>query len=326
MLNNLSVNLIVSIKVDRDYPYLKEEKNLPDKKTCAPIFKNVMAMSFHRLGGAVVTGTDSLIMSAFVGLSSAGIYSNYQLIFTNVNLLLNKVYNAFTTSIGNLAAVEKKEKVYRVYETLDFLMFALYGYLSVGIFVMINPLIELLFGEEYLFSVGTVFVMVANFYITGMRQINLQFRNVMGLFWYDRYKPLAESVINLVVSIALVQKYGVIGILIGTIASSLTTCFWIEPYVLMRYGMEDDWKKKLADYFIQYGLRTAFTVGVSALSYGVCGLLSHRNILEFLLKGCICTGIYAIFFFLCYFRSPECISLRQRGMQVIQKAMKKTKR
>jgi O-antigen/teichoic acid export membrane protein len=325
MLNQISVNVIVARKVDRDYPYLKECKELPDKETCASISKNILAMSMHRIGGAVVNGTDNLIMSAFVGLSSAGIYSNYQLVFSNVNLLLHKIYNAFGTSIGNLAATENTGKIYGIYKQLDFFMFALYGYLSVGIFVMINPLIELLFGKEYLFSIPLVFVMTANFYITGMRQINLQFRSAMGLFWHDRYRPLFEAVINLVVSIVLVQTYGVLGILTGTIVSTLTTCFWTEPYVLMRYGMKDDWKHKLKSYFTTYAVRTGSVVLAGAVSYQICRLIGGTNPGWFLIKCGICTIIYWAVFWCGYSRCEEYVYLKERVGAVVEKVRRKWK-
>ena len=74
----------------------------------------------------------------------------------------------------------------------------------------------------------------------------------MGLFWYDRYKSIAEGIVNLIVSVILVRRFEVAGIFLGTIVSTLTTSFWVEPYVLMRYGMKKDWKRKLRDYFVRY--------------------------------------------------------------------------
>ena len=83
-----------------------------------------------------------------------------------------------------------------------------------------------------------VWIIVANFYLNGMRQTNLIFREAMGLFWYDRYKSIAEGIVNLIVSVILVRRFEVAGIFLGTIVSTLTTSFWVEPYVLMRYGMK----------------------------------------------------------------------------------------
>lgn len=322
MMNQVSVNLIVARKVDRDYPYLKEQKGLPEKSTCKSIAKNILALSMHKIGTVVVNGTDNLLMSAFVGLASAGIYSNYQMIFSNVNTLMGMVYNAFATSVGNLAAVENSKKVYDIYQVLDFLMFGIYGYVSVGIFVMINPLIKMIFGEKYLFSMPMVFVMAVSFYLNGMRQIVLQFRNALGLFWYDRYKPLAESAINLFASLILVRKYGVTGIILGTIISCLTTVFWVEPYVLFRYGMKDGWIKKLKVHFCQYVFRVMSVAGAAAVSYFLCGKIAGENIGWFLLKCGVCTGVYAVIFGICYFRCREFAYLKQQACNFIGKVIK----
>jgi O-antigen/teichoic acid export membrane protein len=323
MLNQVTVNVIVARKVDKEYPYLKEQKALPDRETCREISKNILAMSMHRLGGVVVNGTDNLMMSAFVGLASAGIYSNYQLVLTNINNVLGKIYNGFSSSIGNLAATEGSEKIYGIYKNLNFLMFALYGYLSVGLFVLLNPFIEMIFGKEYLFSMVMVLVMVLNFYIAGMRQITLQFRSAMGLFWRDRFKPVAEAVINLVVSILLVQKYGVIGILVGTIVSSLTTCCWVEPYIFIRYGIQKGWQEKLRSYFIEYLLRFLLVASAAGISYVLCGKLPGGGILWFVLKGMICTGIYGLFLLLTYGRSEEFGYFMEKGLEFLKKCRKK---
>lgn len=319
MLNQFSVNYIVAKKVDREYPYLKEQKGLPGKEERKTITKNIMAMSLHRIGGAVVFGTDNLIISAFVGLKSVGIYSNYKLIYSHVNTLMNKVYGAFSTSIGNLAATEERDKVYEIYRVLDFLMYVLYGYLAVGLFVMINPLIKLLFGQEYLFSVTVVLIMMIDFYLNGMRQINLQFRGALGLFWYDRYKPLAESVINLVVSVVLVHKYGVMGVLIGTIVSCLLTSFWTEPYIFMKYGIKENWKKKLKHYFVYYIYRTGWVVLSGGISFYICSHLGTNTILWFLVKCMICTVIYFGIITAVFFKTKEFRFLAERVFKFVKK-------
>lgn len=305
ILNQILVNWMVSRKVDKEYTYLKDTKELPSKETCKAIGKNIMALGMHKFGGVVVSGTDNLLMSAFVGLKSVGIYSNYKLILVNVNYLLNKIYNAFSGSIGNLGATENKNKIYNIYCILDFAVFWLYGYVAVELLVVLNPFIELCFGKEYLFSISFVLILLTEFYITGMRQITTQFRSALGLFWYDRYKPLAEGIVNLVTSIILVQKMGIAGIFLGTIISSLTVCFWVEPYILMKYGIIDEWKKKLMRYFTTYGIRTFSVCVIGFVTYYICSKISGENIGWIIVKGITSTLIYNIIFVLLYFRTRE---------------------
>lgn len=124
--------------------------------------------------------------------------------------------------------------------------------------------------------------------------MGLQFREALGLFWHDRYKALAEAIINLVVSLILVRRFGVAGIIGGTIISSLLTCVWFEPYVLMRYGIEENWQKKLRRYFMDYIVRWVVVAGVSAVSYWIFQLMPQTNFFWFIAQGLIYTAIFAV--------------------------------
>ena len=315
-------NAAVALKVNRDYPYLKAEKRLPSKEKRGEIVKNIWAMSMHRFGTVVVNGTDNLIMSAFVGLTSVGIYSNYRLVIKSLNDLLYKVYSAFTGSIGNLGATEDGEYIYKIYKQLDFFMFLFYGYLAAGLTVLFNPFIRLMFGEDYLFPMPIVLVLIVQFYISGMRQINLQFREAMGLFWHDRYKAVAEAIINLVASLILVQKYGVTGVFLGTIISTVTTCFWVEPYVLMKYGIKSEWTGKLKTYFVDYGLRAATVVIGSLLGRWL--FASHIDtIMMFILKGVGFTIVYGVLILVMFGRTAEFRALLENGKRIIRRKMSK---
>ena len=64
-------------------------------------------------------------------------------------------------------------------------------------------------------------IMSLNFYINVMRQPLTVYKNTKGLFWQDRYKPILESAVNLAVGIFLVNRVGVISVLLATTASAL---------------------------------------------------------------------------------------------------------
>ena len=311
---------IISIRADREFPYLKQYKELPEPQERKAIFKNVGALSLHKLATVIVRSTDNLIMSAFDGLATVGIYSNYKLVLMNVNNLLGHVTGAFTASIGNLNALEGRKRVYEIFRILDFAAFLLYGYLSGGLVTLI--FIRMIFGEEYLFSMTVVVIIMAEFFISGLRQMGLQFREALGLFWHDRYKALAEAIINLVVSLILVRRFGVAGIIGGTIISSLLTCVWFEPYVLMRYGIEEDWQKKLRRYFMDYIVRWVVVAGVSAVSYWIFQLMPQTNFLWFIAQGLIYTAIFAAVVLVVYGRTKEFQYLLEMTVRKLKKKLR----
>lgn len=316
-------NVIVSVMVDREFPYLKECKELPEKAEFQHIMRNVGAMSLHKLATVIVRNTDSLLMSSFVGLLSVGIYSNYKIVLSGINNLMDKFSNAFTGSLGNLSAIEDETRVYGIYRELEQLYFFIYSYWTAGMIALMNPFIILCFGREYSFSLLTVIIIVAEFYITGQRKVNLMFREAKGLFWYDRYKAVAEAIINLVVSLILVQRFGVAGILGGTIISSVTTCVWVEPYVLMRYGIRENWQERLRDYFVRYVERIVLVAAMTAAACAWVYFCPADNILLFLLDGIVYTLFYGAVMFVLFRKNREFLLLKERVLNIGRKIRNK---
>ena len=241
------------------------------------------------------------------------------MVLNALNNLLNKFATAFSGSVGNFAALENSDRLYRVYKEMDFLFFVQSAYLTGGLMMLFNPLIALLFGGEYCFPMTTVVIIVTEFYISRMRQTNLLFREVMGLFWNDRYKAVAESIINLVASIALVQRYGVAGIVGGTIISSLCTCVWVEPYIFLKYGVREDWQQKYRAYFAEYLKRLLLTAAVSAAAVLWVQRFPVSNFGIFILDGLLYTVVFAGVIVMVYHGSAEYAALKQRGLELLKR-------
>ena len=312
-------NIMVSRMVDKEFPYLKECHELPEREERNGILKNIGAMSMHKLSTIIVRNTDSLLMSSFIGLATVGLYSNYRLVINALNNLMGKFAVAFSGSIGNFAVMENSDRLYKIYKEMDFMFFVMSAYLTGGLMMLFNPFITLLFGGRYCFPMTTVMVIVAEFYITRMRQTNLLFREAMGLFWNARYKAVAESIINLVASLVLVRQYGVTGIIWGTIISTLCTCAWVEPYIFLKYGVQDAWKKKLRDYFAEYLKRTLLTAAVSAAAVLWVQRFPVGNFGIFILDGLLYTAVFAGVIVLFYRGSEEYDTLRQRGLKILKR-------
>ncbi len=318
---SILTNFVVANKANKMYPYLKENrKELPSKETRKEVFKNVGAMSLHKLGDVVVNNTDNLIMSTAVGVTIVGMLSNYQMIQASIITALNGLFGAFTASIGNLTVEEDDESIFRVYKTLQFLCFWLYSFCSVGFMVVFTPFMETWASiagkpaEELVIPMAMLLVFTANFYMGGMRRVILTFRDAMGLYWYDRYKPIAEVIINLVVSIVLVIQIGAIGVMIGTLVSTMTTCFWIEPLVTYKYGFH----RKVRHYFGLFTKYTLTTIVVGGLTYFVCHFISMGGILEVVLKIIACTVVYNGIILLLFGRTEEFKILWGETMKLIR--------
>lgn len=283
-------NLYISKKTERLFPFICEKKIAPvEKEQRQHILKNIRAMMMHKVGDVMVNNTDNLLISSLIGIGSVGRYSNYYLLIGSVQQVLNETFQGITASVGNLGVTSDAGKVHSIFHTVFFLNNWLFGFAAVCLFELLNPFVAFSFGRNYLFPADIVLMLCINFYIRGMTRSCLIFRNSLGLFWYDRYKSIAEAVINLIASIILAQKFGTLGVFMGTFISTVTTSLWIEPYVLYRYHFHTpvwEYYQKLIRYCIETGIiwmivHTACTFAVNYLTQG--GLVT-----ELFLKLLIC--------------------------------------
>lgn len=298
----LLTNILIARKASVMYPDLRHRPDQPlESKEKRHIYQNIKAMFMHRLGSAVVNGTDNILLTIFGGLISTGIYSNYRMIVSTLTQIIGQAFTSITSSIGNLGALEDKKKIYHVFGLLNFVDYWIFSVCTICLGGLLNPFITICFGEDYLFDNWMVLVLLVNFYLSGMRQVVLRFRDALGLFWYDRYKAVAESVVNLVVSIILAHFLGIIGVFLGTMISTLTLAFWIEPYVLYKYGFESSSKP----YFIQYIKFTLLWLINSAITLFLVKQVPWGGLGGFVVKAILCLAIADLFLFIVFFRTEE---------------------
>lgn len=300
-------NIFLSRKADRMFPFLKEKSTakLPEEEK-KDIFKNIRAMLMHKIGDVLVNSTDNLIISSFVGVISVGLYSNYYLLIGSVKQVVDQIFQGITASVGNLGAKENNERVRTVYETAFFIGQWLYGFAAICLYELLSPFVEMSFGAKYVFPREVVLILCINFFMTGTRKATLVFRDSLGLFWFDRYKSIVEALINLVVSIALVQKFGVFGVFAGTLCSMLLTSIWVEPYVLYKQRLQVSSK----GFFVKYA---GYCVAVAAawiLSDAVCRVFNGGVIYEMIVHLMVCIIVPNSLFLLLYVRTKEFAVIR----------------
>ena len=309
-------NVGVSWKANQIYPYLKEKDIAPiPQKTTREIKQNIGAMLLHKIGGMVVLSTDNLILSKFVGLAAVGIYSNYYLITDALNKIISQVFMSITASIGNLNALHTEkdiEKLEETFERIFFLNFWIYGFCSCCLWILLNPFISLWLGESLLLDNFTVFIIVVNFYLYGMRKSALTFREATGAFYYDRWRPFAESTNNITASIILAKSLGTAGVFLGTIISTLSTCIWIEPYVLFKHVFKKSTRKYAADFMLYTLVSMAACIIVSFLA----NIVIVPNVFTgFMIKFFLCMVFPNLLFWACFhkterFRFFACLAVR----------------
>lgn len=317
----IASNISISIKCDKRYPILKNNKEKLTKEETKTLMKYVFAQMSHKIGGVVVYGTDNILTTAFVtgGLVTIGLYSNYLLLINTVKSIITIFFNSVTASIGNLNAENDMVKSKLVFNKMFFLNMCFYGITASCIFNLANDFILIWLGEEYLLSWPIVILIMINYYLSGMRQTCITYKSTMGLFWNDRYKPLVESAINFMVSIILATNLGFAGILLGTLISTITTSFWVEPYVLYKHGF----KVPLSDYFKRYAYYTFVVLLYTVTSYFATKAIPVDNFIMWGVKAVIVGLISVALTVLFFFRTKEFKELLALANSIKKKILKR---
>lgn len=295
-------NFFVSKRADKMYPYLKEKCIRPlTKDEFALIKRDIGAMIFHKIGGLTVNSTDNIIISKFLGLMVSGLYANYALIIQALKTVTAQFFQSLTASVGNLKVSEDEQYVLDVFYKILFISFWIFSFVAISLGILINPFVEIWLGPSYCFNGFVAAVLAANFFFYAVRQAVLTFRDATGTYYYDRYKPLFEAIINLVASVWLVIHWGVAGVFIGTLLGFIFTGFWVEPLILYKHIFHRSLKEYFKKYFVFLGVTSISAV----CTVFVGSLVPGNDVFSFFAKVIICVTIPNGVFWIFFHRSTE---------------------
>ncbi|PJN91801.1 lipopolysaccharide biosynthesis protein [Bacillus sp. mrc49] len=242
-------NVYVVKKVHTLYPYMKEKNDVHlNREEKKEFYKNLYALFLYKVSGVVINGTDNIIISKYVGIIQVGIYSNYLLIISTLSTFISHIFYSLNSSVGNLVVTEDVEKKYFLFRVIHFANFWIYGLCTLLIWNLINPFIIIWLGEQYIFNKFILLSILLNFLTAGMQNASTTYRQTTGLFNKGKYRPIIAAVINIVVSVILVQFIGISGVFIGTVISRLCTYFWYDPFIIFKYVF----KRPVIGYFMRY--------------------------------------------------------------------------
>lgn len=301
MFVELAQKVFVSIYLDKKYPYLleKPEGELPEKDK-KEIVKNVKALLLHKIGDIARFQTDNIIISAFISISLVGMVDNYVLVTTSISGFVNILFNSVLASLGNLIATESKEKQYQVFKAYRFMGAWIYGFSAVGYFVLLTPLISLLWGSDFALGIGAVGFFLLDYYFKGFRIVLTNFKTAAGIFDEDKYIALVQGAVNLVISIALVQKLGLVGVYIGTVISGLIANI-VKPSIIYKKCFD----KNVGDYYRDSFIYILLSGVSMAIILGVNTLIATNTWLGFFIMVIIITLVFNILFVLMFHRTEE---------------------
>ncbi|MBQ8479037.1 MAG: hypothetical protein IJ503_01470 [Akkermansia sp.] len=297
MMLGITSQVLIYFMARRKWPWIsKRAQGSLSDEDIGVIKKNVRAMVMHKLGDYSVNGTSSIIIANAVNLAAVGMLVNYTTVTALLKTLVQQFFNAMIAGMGELIATSPKEKVYAVFQEMNFLAFWFFGLAMTGTYFCCDQFIGLWLGSGLGISRMAVLFLSIELFVLGMRVPPYIVKSGAGMFSNDQYAPLFQAAMNISVGIFLARYWGVAGVTFAILLSGLCVPSWFRPYVVYRDYFKRSFKGYVATYLVYSSVLACIFILLSCL---FAYYLPQGLYKEFAYKVVVVLIVYHIFIGIC---------------------------
>ena len=201
--------------------------------------------------------------------------------------MIQRLNSALLPSIGNLLVTEK-EKARNTFIELNSLLFYMGSLLFVPLYYCLSPFVSIWYGSDYVVSDLICLFFVIILYINILKISLDTYIKAAGEFKSIRNCAIYQSIVNLTLSLILVNKYKIGGILFATIFAFITGNFIHYPRIISKKIIDDkvgNYYKKVVKYLLGLSINVFICYYVNQM------LFISSNIITWIIKGIIIFGI-----------------------------------
>lgn len=230
----LGSSLVFFIRPIFLYIYVKRYYNLDRKE---PPDNTAIAQRWdafaQQVAAFINNNTDVMVLSLFSDIKEVSVYTVYYTVTNGLYKLEKTVSDGMGAAFGNMLAKNENKALQRNFRMLEFAVFTFSAFLFICGGVLIVP-----FAEVYTSGITDVSysrplvgaLMCINQFLFCVRLPYQMLVEAAGHFRQTRNGSIFESVINVVISVMLVIKFGLIGVTIGTFCALIFRTFQYSIY------------------------------------------------------------------------------------------------
>lgn len=223
---SLVANLLIIFLCNKSHPHLDTKV-----KGDYTMLKDVKHLFVNTLATVLTNNIDIIIISKCIGIGYVVIYSTYNYFVEALKQFIDKISGSTFSGIGNLL-LDDTEYSLKIFNEFNGMMFFIATIICVPFFFVINEFIKLWYQGKIVTSMilGILFTIIL-FYQTVRTPLKV-FTLSSGKFKEIKLCVILEIIINLGLSLILVQFMGIPGVLIATVISLFIADFMIKPFVV----------------------------------------------------------------------------------------------
>lgn len=177
----------------------------------------------HQISAMVFNNTDILLLSFLCDFKIVSVYTIYNIFFSQVQSFITSVISGFSFALGQMFHIDRDKflKTYTVYEAF-YVMATFTIYTLMAVFLL--PIIQIYTGginDANYTNVYLVFLFVIMNLLSNGKLPSNHVLEYSGKFQETRSHAIIEMLINIIVSVFAILKWGICGAILGTIAALL---------------------------------------------------------------------------------------------------------
>ena len=289
--------IFLNIRINKEYPWLKTSTGKGKKiiNNYPEILSKTKQIFIHRIKDFALNKSDEILVFAFVSLKMVAFYGNYTMILNKIIYLINIISDGMGAGVGNLVAEGKNKNIIKVFWELTALRFYIVGVVIFALYLFVQTFITLWLGNEYILDDLILHLLLFNLFIMLSRGVVEMYIHSYGLF-ADVWVAWAELFINISITLIAGSLWGISGILLGKIISSIFIAFFWKPYYLFKSGIKLHYSvywKGISIYYLAFFVCILF---ITPIKYYIIDLYVDNFIKLFIFAFVILIPIVLIYF------------------------------
>lgn len=284
ILIRIGSNLIINQKVFTLYPYIQNVKSKMDSSK----LKDIKHLIIQRLAGMLHGNTDIILISSFINPTAVIAYTSYTYLTKNIFDVVYIISGAISSSLASLLNAGRK-KASAVFDELKNLYILMASFVFIFLSVFLENIIMIWVGEKYIISIWSLAALIGFLYLQiAMRPFYMAV-DAEGYFKEVKSIITHEAILNLVLSVLLVKPLGLLGVLSGTLLSTILVILILLPKLV--YGKIINGSQ--AKLFVILAINTVLNIiGTILISFVLKNAVTVWQLLFNILIGLIIISIY----------------------------------
>lgn len=282
-------NLVTLFATKRLFPDI-EPRGKPKRVLRHRILTDSRSVFMHKIGGTVLSSSDNIVISSFLGLTAITVYGNYNFIRLSVAGFVGVMSASTLAGIGNRIHTETRENNYQLFIKLHKLSMIGAIWSMAMMIALYQPFMRLWTNDDPVLMrhMLTPLLMACCFFVLQARQVLLVFKTAAAIWHQDRWKPLCASCLNIGLNVLFVivfpENYKLDGVILSTIlATAFVEAPW-EIYIMFTQFFHTEHVRS----FLKLQMRLAIiAVVMSAATWYGANVVPFEGLLGLVTKGAV---------------------------------------